>query len=38
MRPMLSPTLVEPNCDTFVADGNAQSTVELKAHRGTSDP
>ena len=36
-RPMLSPTLVELTRDTFVADDDTQSTVELKVHRGTSD-
>jgi hypothetical protein len=37
LRPMLSPTLVEPNRDAFVTDGQPDSSVDLDAHRGDSD-
>jgi hypothetical protein len=37
MRPMLSPALVRLNRDAFVQQSEAESTVELQAHRGPSD-
>ena len=36
MRPMLSPRLVALNSDAFVVDDQAESTVDLAAHRGAS--
>jgi hypothetical protein len=37
LRPMLSPTLVELNRDSFVTDTHSGSTVDLQRHRGPSD-
>jgi hypothetical protein len=37
MRPMLSPALVALNRDAFVLDERIETTVDLEAHRATSD-
>jgi hypothetical protein len=34
---MLSPALVELNRDTFISDERNETTVDLHAHRTTSD-
>ncbi|MBV9196871.1 MAG: hypothetical protein JO168_22265 [Solirubrobacterales bacterium] len=36
IRPILSPTLVELNRDSFVIDPGTRSTVDLDQHRGDS--
>ena len=37
MRPMLSPALAALNRDTFICDEHNETTVDLHAHRATSD-
>jgi hypothetical protein len=37
MRPMLSPALAALNRDTFISDEHNETTVDLVAHRATSD-
>jgi hypothetical protein len=37
MRPMLSPALVALNRDTFISEEYNETTVDLEAHRATSD-
>ena len=37
MRPMLSPALAALNRDTFICDEHNDTTVDLHAHRATSD-
>ena len=37
MRPMLSPALAALNRDTFICDEHNETTVDLQAHRATSD-
>ena len=37
MRPMLSPALVALNRDVFISDERNETTVDLHAHRATSD-
>ena len=37
MRPMLSPALVALNRDAFISDERNETTVDLDAHRATSD-
>ena len=37
MRPMLSPALAALNRDTFSCDEHNETTVDLHAHRATSD-
>jgi hypothetical protein len=37
MRPMLSPAPAALNRDAFISDGYAETTVDLQAHRATSD-
>ena len=36
IRPILSPTVVELNRDSFVIDPNTRSTVDLDQHRSDS--
>ncbi len=37
MRPMLSPALTALNRDTFISEECDETTVDLRAHRATSD-
>ncbi len=37
LRPMLSPTLVSLNRDAFVSDDDLDSTVDISAHRASSE-